>query len=86
MACEQTGVRTVHAQLHSGRHDNAKGTVTGALANLVIPPIGIEALGNDAMLDFGEALFGRKPTFTFPKARNLQTGEAAQGEAGLSER
>ena len=43
----------------------------GALANIFIPPVEVDSAGNDAMLDFGLALFKRKDTFTFPKAQNL---------------
>lgn len=52
--------------------ENAKGIVAGAVANAVIKPIGVEAVGNESMLDFGHALFVGQPTFTFPKARNLK--------------
>ena len=43
----------------------------GAVANLFIPPVEIEPTGNRAMLEFGHALYRRKSSFTFPKAKNL---------------
>ncbi len=43
----------------------------GAIANLFIPPVEIDPTGNRAMLDFGRALYRRKSSFTFPKAKNL---------------
>lgn len=58
--------------------EQAKGMVAGAVANAVIKPIGVEAVGNQAMLDFGHALFAEQPTFTFPKARNLKSGPPTQ--------
>jgi len=44
----------------------------GALANLFINPPKVDKLGNDTMLEFGLALFNEKPSFTFPKAKNLR--------------
>jgi hypothetical protein len=46
--------------------------VTGEAANLFLPPLPVEQLGNRAMLDFGMALISGSPTFTFPRARNLK--------------
>ena len=43
----------------------------GVVANLFIPPVEIDPTGNRAMLDFGHALYRKKSTFTFPKAKNL---------------
>jgi hypothetical protein len=51
---------------------NFKGAVTGEAANLFLPPLPVEQLGNRAMLDFGMALISGSPTFTFPRARNLK--------------
>jgi hypothetical protein len=51
------------------------GNLKGALANLIIKPLGIDKLGNDTMLDFGCALFEEKETFTFPKAKNLKADD-----------
>ncbi len=43
----------------------------GAVANLFIPPVEIDPVGNRAMLDFGHALCKQEKLFTFPKAKNL---------------
>jgi len=50
---------------------NFKGRVKGIAANFVLPPLPVEAVGNQAMLDFGLALASSSETFTFPLARNL---------------
>jgi len=50
---------------------NFKGRIKGAAANLFLPPMTVEDLGNRAMLDFGLALVTRSPNFTFPVAHNL---------------
>ncbi len=57
----------------SGFFRRVKGRIVGAMANMVINPIRIETIGNDAMLDFGQAIVERKPSFTFPAATNLMT-------------
>jgi hypothetical protein len=51
---------------------NLKGAVEGEAANLFLPPLPVEQLGNRAMLDFGLALISGAPTFTFPRAKNLK--------------
>jgi hypothetical protein len=48
------------------------GSMTGVAANFLIKPIPVEALGHEAMLDFGRALATREPVFTFPLAHNLK--------------
>ena len=48
------------------------GRLKAAIANLFIKPVKIDPLGNEALLDFGCALFEQKPTFTFPKAANIK--------------
>jgi len=45
--------------------------LVGAIANLIIPPMGITRKGNDEMLRLGTALYENQPTFTFKKADNL---------------
>ena len=57
----------------NGFWQNFKGRVEGATVNLFIPPLRVEEAGNQAMLDFGQALEDGAATFTFPKARNLRT-------------
>lgn len=54
-----------------------KGGVAGTLANFFIKPLPVEAVGNDAMLDFGAALVAKDALFTFPVARNLRPPSAA---------
>ncbi len=44
----------------------------GALANLLIVPPEVASLGNETMLNFGLALLGQEPAFTFPKATNIK--------------
>jgi hypothetical protein len=51
---------------------NFKGRLAGATVNMFIPPLRIEKIGNQTMLDFGAALISGAKTFTFPKARNLR--------------
>ena len=51
-----------------------KAGVKGVVANLLIPPLGVQANGHQAILDFGQALVAGAPAFTFPYATNLQSG------------
>ena len=53
------------------------GSLKGSLANLFIPPLPIEAEGQQAMLDFGRALATRSPKFTFPYATRLKSGDTS---------
>ena len=53
--------------------EKLKGALKGAIANLLIPPVGIEASGNQAMLDFAAALYSGAPAFAFPLATNLRS-------------
>jgi hypothetical protein len=48
-----------------------KGGVKGVVANLLIDPLKVEAVGHQAVLDFGQALAAGASTFTFPRAKNL---------------
>jgi len=50
-----------------------KGGLKGVVANMLIPPLAVEATGHQATLDFGQALAAGAPAFTFPRARNLQS-------------
>ncbi len=52
---------------------NFVGRVKGGAATLFIKPIVIRPVGNQAMLDFGQALVSQAPVFTFPLAANLVT-------------
>ena len=42
------------------------------IANFIIKPPKVTKLGNTTMLEFGYALLQKKPTFTFPKAKNIK--------------
>lgn len=58
-----------------GKTEDSRGffnSLKAAIANLFISPTKVDKLGNDTMLNFGRALFRRDPTFTFPKAKNIQ--------------
>ncbi|HEV2695459.1 MAG TPA: hypothetical protein VG347_21365 [Verrucomicrobiae bacterium] len=59
-----------------GAWANLVGSIKGAAANLFLPPLSIEADGQQAMLDFGLALTMEKPAFTFPLATRLKTAGA----------
>jgi hypothetical protein len=50
--------------------------IKGRIANLFIQPIKVSAEGNDAMMDFGYALYKKHASFTFPKAGNLKVRKA----------
>ena len=44
----------------------------GAIANLFLEPVEVDKFGNTTMLEFGNALLQKKPTLTFPKAKNIK--------------
>lgn len=44
----------------------------GAIANMFITPPKVSKHGNDTMMDFGESLLKKMPTFTFPRAKNIK--------------
>lgn len=52
--------------------------IKGGVANLFIKPPKVDKLGNTIMLDFGDALFQKKTTFTFPKAKNIKESKIAE--------
>ena len=56
------------------------GHLKAAIANLFIKPVKVTPLGNQTLLDFGYAIFERKPAFTFPKATNLKETVVLAGE------
>jgi hypothetical protein len=76
----QAGPPKMEVSVASVKHKDAgdslwqkfKGRVAGAAVNMFIDPLTVEAVGHQAMLDFGQALVAGAPTFTFPRARNLQ--------------
>ncbi|HSY18623.1 MAG TPA: hypothetical protein VK815_09830 [Candidatus Acidoferrales bacterium] len=59
-----------------GLWQNFVGDLKGAAVNLFLPPLAIEAGGQQAMLDFGLALASEKPVFTFPLATRLKAVNA----------
>jgi hypothetical protein len=65
-----------HKEAGDSLWQNLKGRVAGAAVNLFLDPLTIQAGGQQAMLDFGQALVSGAPTFTFPRALNLQAGSA----------
>jgi len=52
--------------------ENLWAVLKGKIITLFLPPIRIDDLGNDVMLDFGLALYKGEAAFTFPKARKLK--------------
>ena len=61
------------ASIHEKTEDeNFWSNVKGVIANFFIKPLGVDELGNDAMLNFGYAIMEQKPAFTFPKAKNIK--------------
>jgi hypothetical protein len=52
--------------------EGSMSSFVGMIANFLIKPLEVNKKGNDAMLDFGRAMYNKKPQFTFPKATNIQ--------------
>ena len=65
-----------HKDAGDGFWQKVKGRVAGAAVNMFIDPLTVEEAGHQAMLDFGQALVAGAPTFTFPRARNLQVSHS----------
>jgi hypothetical protein len=65
-----------HKDAGDGFWQNLKGRLAGTAVNMFLDPFTVEAAGHEAMLDFGQALVAGAPTFTFPRARNLQARSA----------
>jgi hypothetical protein len=57
----------------ASRPNSYIGRVKGFIVNFFIPPVAISKLGNDTMLQFGQALLNKQTSFTFPKATNLKS-------------
>lgn len=66
-----------HKDAGDGFWANLKGGLAGVAVNLFIPPLRVEAIGNEAMLNFGQALINGSASFTFPRARNLRKSIAS---------
>jgi uncharacterized alkaline shock family protein YloU len=62
---------------------NFVGGLKGSVANLFIPPLNIEAEGQQAMLGFGQALATQQSEFTFPLAPRLKNDPATKQTAEL---
>jgi hypothetical protein len=71
-AMEVTIASVKHKDSGDSFWQNLKGRLAGTAVNLFLDPFTIEPSGHEAMLDFGQALASGAPTFTFPRARNLQ--------------
>jgi hypothetical protein len=52
-------------------------SLTAMFANLLLSAQPVSAVGNDTMLDFGLALYHKKPEFTFPVAEALRPSLAS---------
>jgi hypothetical protein len=63
-----------HKESGDGFWQDLKGGLAGVAVNMFVAPLTVEAVGQQAMLDFGQALVSDAPTFTFPRARNLRAG------------
>lgn len=50
----------------------------GFIANMFIKPPKVTKLGNTTMLGFGEALLQKRPSFTFPKAKNIKESKIVE--------
>jgi hypothetical protein len=61
-----------------GKSAGLFGWIKGKIANLLIEPLKVTKLGNTTMLEFGEALVQKKPTFTFPEARNIKESKVVE--------
>jgi hypothetical protein len=69
---EVTVASVKHKDAGEGFWQNLKGHLAGAAVNMLIDPLKVEAIGHQAMLDFGLALVSGAPSFTFPPAKNLR--------------
>jgi hypothetical protein len=54
------------------------GWIKGAIANMFIEPLKVTKLGNNTMLEFGDALLKKNNTFTFPKAKNIKVSKVVE--------
>ena len=67
------------ASIYDKNHKNGiLGSLKAVVANLFIEPIEITAVGNDAMLDFGYAIYKEQQNFVFPKATNIKNQLATE--------
>jgi len=68
----------------NGFWQNFKGAIEGVTANIFLEPLKIEAVGDQAMLDFGQALVSGAPSFTFPRAKNMEAHPVDEEENKIS--
>ena len=61
----------------ASRPNSYVGRVKGFIVNFFIEPVKISKLGNDTMLNFGQALLNKQTSFTFPKAANIKSQTVA---------
>lgn len=52
--------------------ENIFSCLTAAIANILSTSTPVARIGNDTMLDFGEALYNKEEAFTFPHAENIK--------------
>ncbi len=64
------------ADAGNGHWQNFVGSLKGVAANVLLPPLNITTNGQQAMMDFGQALALARPAFTFPLAERLRNGPA----------
>ena len=62
----EVSVASIRAGSSSGVLSSLAGRIKGAVANLFIHPVPIRITGNNAMLQFAQALLEKRPTYTFP--------------------
>jgi hypothetical protein len=69
---------TIASIAQKNESDGFFGKIKGAIANMFIEPIKVTKLGNNTMLEFGDALLKKNTTFTFPKAKNIKESKVVE--------
>ena len=64
---------------------NFVGGIKGSVANMIIPPLKIQAEGQQAMLSFGQALATQQSKYTFPLAPRLKNSSTGKQTAELGD-
>ncbi len=57
----------------STKEEGLLSRLTAIIANILSTSAPVSPAGNMAMMDFGAALYHKKPVFTFPAARNIES-------------
>jgi hypothetical protein len=74
---QSSGMPKMNIEIASVRSADKKdglfASVTGAIANIFLPPMPVTQQGNDAMMSFGGALTRKESAYVFPKAVDFQT-------------